>query len=223
MDAVIKIGGSVVQNNSIKKLCRALNTLIRDYSFVIVPGGGDYADLVRQHYRKYHVSSDTAHWMAILSENILGFFLLEQLTFGIPVFTISEISKAIENSRIPIFMPFQYLFEYDPLPHSWDVTSDSIAAHIAEILHAHKLILLKDVDGIYTHDPKQIAQEEAKLISEINLQKADLSVLHSCIDMYLPTILKKYHRSCFVVNGLYPDRLMKILRNEKSIYTKIFL
>jgi acetylglutamate kinase len=35
----------------------------------------------------------------------------------------------------------------DPLPHSWDITSDSIAAFIAGALGAGELILLKPVDG----------------------------------------------------------------------------
>ena len=35
----------------------------------------------------------------------------------------------------------------DPLPHSWDITSDSIAAYIAGVLDARELILVKPIDG----------------------------------------------------------------------------
>jgi aspartokinase-like uncharacterized kinase len=34
----------------------------------------------------------------------------------------------------------------DALPHSWRVTSDSVAARAARLLHARKLVLLKSVD-----------------------------------------------------------------------------
>ena len=34
----------------------------------------------------------------------------------------------------------------DHLPHSWDVTSDSIAARAAVVFHAERLILLKSTD-----------------------------------------------------------------------------
>ena len=88
MDAVIKIGGSVLQSDSVKKLCQTLDQLIRAFSFVIIPGGGEYANLVRHQYKNLNISEDHAHWMAISSENILGFLILEFSLFGVPVFTI---------------------------------------------------------------------------------------------------------------------------------------
>ena len=103
-------------------------------------------------------------------------------------------------------MPFQYLFKQDPLPHSWDVTSDSIAAYLAETLHAQKLILLKDVDGIFTADPKQHPSDQVQLIEKIHLKTEQISSFHTCVDKYLPALLQKYHRSCYIVNGLFPDR-----------------
>ncbi|MFX1293265.1 MAG: hypothetical protein ACFFD2_00205 [Promethearchaeota archaeon] len=223
MDAVIKVGGSVLQKNSVKDLCKSLDKLIKKFSFVILPGGGAFANLVRNYYKIYQNSDDSAHWMAILSENILGFLILEYLELGKPVFSVSEISEILNSSQIPIFMPFQYIFEQDPLPHSWKVTSDSIAAYLAEILQAKKLILLKDVDGIYTRDPKKFPSEEIKLIPLINLKTAELSNFYNCIDSYLPILLKKYQRDCFIVNGFHPERLTQVLHNEKSIYTKIIL
>ena len=39
--------------------------------------------------------------------------------------------------------PYRWLRESDPLPHSWDVTSDSIAAWIASEIGAPQLILIK--------------------------------------------------------------------------------
>jgi aspartokinase-like uncharacterized kinase len=221
MDAVIKIGGSILENPALKPLCRLLDQLTHEFSFVIIPGGGSYANLVRDFDRKYDLSDHTAHWMAILSENILGFFLLEHLTLGIPAFTVDDIPKAINAGRIPIFMPFRHLYEHDPLAHSWDVTSDSIAAYLAESLCSDKLILLKDVDGIFTRDPKETSAETAKFLPEITLKTTKLSTFHSCIDIHLPRLLKKYHRACYIVNGLHPTRLEQLLHNKKTIYTKV--
>ncbi|MGH7649286.1 MAG: hypothetical protein ACREND_14305, partial [Gemmatimonadaceae bacterium] len=39
--------------------------------------------------------------------------------------------------------PYRWLRARDPLPHSWDVTSDSIAAWVAGELHARRLVLVK--------------------------------------------------------------------------------
>lgn len=221
MDAVIKIGGSVLRPDNLKKLTSHLDKLRAEFSFVIIPGGGEYADLVRRNHQTYHLSDDTAHWMAILSENILGFLLLEHLQLGVPAFSLSEISAIISTSKIPVFMPFRHLLNKDPLPHSWDVTSDSIAAYFAESLHAEKLILLKDVDGIYTHDPKQITNQNVELREVIDLRKDDLSPLHTCVDNYLPILLKRYKRTCYIVNGLFLERLEKVLGNKKTIKTVI--
>jgi isopentenyl phosphate kinase len=35
------------------------------------------------------------------------------------------------------------------IPHTWEVTSDTIAAYIAKALNAKELIKVTDVDGIY--------------------------------------------------------------------------
>ena len=39
--------------------------------------------------------------------------------------------------------PYRWLRAADPLPHSWEVTSDSIAAWLAGQLHARRVVLLK--------------------------------------------------------------------------------
>jgi aspartokinase-like uncharacterized kinase len=46
----------------------------------------------------------------------------------------------------------------DVLPHTWDVTSDTIAAWVAKTLHLD-LLLLKSVDGIFINGilKKQVA------------------------------------------------------------------
>ena len=44
---------------------------------------------------------------------------------------------------IPVLAPYRWLREADPLPHSWDVTSDSIAAWVARQVGACELVLVK--------------------------------------------------------------------------------
>ena len=45
--------------------------------------------------------------------------------------------------RVPVLAPSRWLREADPLPHSWDVTSDSIAAWVAGQAGASTLVLVK--------------------------------------------------------------------------------
>ena len=62
---------------------------------------------------------------------------------------------ALDAGRVPVLAPSQWLREADPLPHSWDVTSDSIAAWVAGAVGARELVLVKPAGaaGADTVDP----------------------------------------------------------------------
>src|SRR5439155_581228 len=53
------------------------------------------------------------------------------------------IAAALQADRLPVLAPFRWLRAADPLPHSWEVTSDSIAAWLAGQLHARRVVLIK--------------------------------------------------------------------------------
>ena len=44
---------------------------------------------------------------------------------------------------MPVLAPSRWLRTADPLPHSWEVTSDSIAAWVAGEIGANHLVLVK--------------------------------------------------------------------------------
>jgi hypothetical protein len=54
-----------------------------------------------------------------------------------------QIADAHRSGRTPVLAPSAWLEAADPLPHSWDVTSDSIAAWVAGELGAARLLLIK--------------------------------------------------------------------------------
>jgi hypothetical protein len=64
------------------------------------------------------------------------------------------------TGAVPIFLPATLLLEGDPFTPSWEVTSDSIAAYIANQLDAPKVVFATDVDGSY---PKPQQNPNAKL------------------------------------------------------------
>jgi aspartokinase-like uncharacterized kinase len=112
---------------------------------LVVPGGGPFADTVRKIDSERGLSDDAAHWMAILAMNQYA----ELLTSLVPrtrlVETAEEIEAARESGRLPILVPYRWLRVADPLPHSWEVTSDSVAAWTAGELDAVRLVLIKAV------------------------------------------------------------------------------
>ena len=59
----------------------------------------------------------------------------------------ADVERAAERIRPYIWptplVPSRWLSSVDPLPHTWDVTSDSIAAWVAGAVGATRLVLVK--------------------------------------------------------------------------------
>ncbi len=110
---------------------------------LVVPGGGVFADAVRDVDRRVGLSDDAAHWMAVLAMDQYAHLIASRLPDGTLVSRAGEIALALKDGRIPVLAPYQWLREADPLPHSWDVTSDSISVWIATQVGAAHLVLVK--------------------------------------------------------------------------------
>jgi 5-(aminomethyl)-3-furanmethanol phosphate kinase len=132
---------------------------------------------------------------------------------------LEEIKCFFDLNKLPIFLPSHLLLRDNPLENSWAVTSDSIAVYIAGSLHVTKVLLVTDVDGIYQSDPK--AFSEAKLITILSARKLLAMNKRTSVDKALPKLLLKTPIDCFVVNGLFPERIKLILTGQDSIYTLI--
>src|SRR4029077_18623936 len=104
---------------------------------------GPFADAVRDVDDRLQLSDEAAHWMAILAMDQYAHVIAERLTGGTLVWDRREIADALSKGRVPVLRPSRWLREADPLPHSWDVTRDSIAAWIAGQLGARQLIFVK--------------------------------------------------------------------------------
>ena len=160
----------------------------------IVPGGGMFADAVR----KSRVDDDSAHWMAIAAMDQYGWFIASQ---GIMTTALLQVPD-----RPVVFLPYCSMRQHDPLPHSWDVTSDSIAAWVADILGLD-LLLLKSVDGIL---------ENGNLMKQVkNPIKTEV------VDpFFIPFVLEKKIKTT-IINGSRVDRVEKFLRGETVSGTRI--
>jgi len=178
---------------------------------LFVIGGGEFANLIRKYDNEIEFSEDVTHETAIDAMDILAKLLNDKLAFTDICYTIEEAIGISDLKKIPIMICSDILKENEPFAHSWDVTSDSIAAYIASLLNA-KLLIATNVNGIYTKDP---SLSGAELINEIDVNKL-LTFDESSIDLMLPTLLIEYGLDCYVVNGEFPERVLSIMGNEMN-------
>ena len=219
MEAVLKVGGSLSEYSGIiTKLCRELTVLAENYRIALVPGGAKFADAARKFDKTYGLSNVVAHKMAILAMDQYGFFLSDITPNCYVSYSLEEISNSTKE-KIPIFLPSKHMFQEDPLENSWDVTSDTIAAYVAGLLYAKKLLLVTDVDGIFYEDPKKVLG--AELVEELAAEELLSWNRRTSVDRILPKIILETKLDCYVVNGRYPERIKKILENKKTVCTHI--
>ncbi len=144
IDAAVKVGGALLYDrDALARTLTALELLARSRSILVIPGGGPFADAVRAADAQHSLTDDAAHWMAILAMDQLALLLASKMQNAELVHRRGEIARALARRKIPVLAPFRWLREADPLPHSWDVTSDSIAAWVATEVGARQLILIK--------------------------------------------------------------------------------
>jgi aspartokinase-like uncharacterized kinase len=81
--------------------------------------------------------------MAVLAMDQYAHLIASRLPTGKLVVRSKEIETTLDERCIPVLAPYRWMREADPLPHSWDVTSDSISAWVAAQVGAGRLVLVK--------------------------------------------------------------------------------
>ena len=144
IDVVVKLGGGVLAHvEQFSAALAVIGAVATARRIVVVPGGGPFADAVREVERRIPLSDDAAHWMAVLGMEQYAHLIATRLPGGTLVDDPSQIVAALEANRVPVLAPYRWLRAANPLPHSWDVTSDSIAAWISGAVGARRLVLVK--------------------------------------------------------------------------------
>jgi aspartokinase-like uncharacterized kinase len=218
MRIVVKIGGSLI-----KEAPELVDRLVKEFgsgspkipekryaseglpfSILIVPGGSVFADAVRKVDEKFSLSTDEAHWMSILGMEQYACYLKDK-SCAIAVDSIADLPQGVS-----LLFPYRLLRHEDPLPHTWNVTSDTIAAWVAKQIGA-VLIKATDVDGIF---------RDGKLVREISAASCTGNRA-SCIDSALPEFLLKNRMECLIVNGKSSDRVIQAVYGKPVLGTLV--
>jgi 5-(aminomethyl)-3-furanmethanol phosphate kinase len=209
---VVKVGGGLGRtagDGALRALCTTLGELGTRHPLLVVPGGAGFADAVREADHRFALRAETSHRMAILGMEQFG-WLLGELIPG------AERSAGIDvppTGRTRVLLPAGVAL--DDLPASWQVTSDSIAAAVAVRSGARRLVLVKDVAGLFAEWPAA-----GELISHLTV--GELAALRvDGVDRYLPTVLEQARFETWVISGREPGRLAGLLEHGATVGTRI--
>ena len=205
---VVKIGGSLFPDYAIE-----LAEQLKDTDSLIILGGGEFANLIREYDSAKNFSSEVTHFTAIDCMDIIAKLVNDKVDSTKLAFSLDEINEISDEGFTPIFIVSDFLKKEDPFECSWDVTSDSIAAYVAHILNAN-LFIVTNVNGIYTQEPKEPG---STFISKIDATTL-LTFQESSIDVMLPSLLLKFGTNCYVVNGKFPERVLSLIDDNINDY-----
>ena len=205
---VVKIGGSLFPNYAIN-----LAEKLKGTNSVIILGGGEFANLIRKYDGEMKFTEETNHWTAIDCMDIIAKLVNDKVDSTKLAYSIDEVNEISDEGFTPIFVVSEFLKDEDPFECSWDVTSDSIAAYVANSLNAN-LFIVTNVNGIYTQEPKEPG---STFISKIDA-KTLLTFQESSIDVMLPSLLLEFGTDCYVVNGKYPERVLSLIDDNINDY-----
>lgn len=178
---VVKLGGSLLSCPDLAERLRAILSQWPEARHLIVVGGGPAADVVRGWSRDHSLPEEVAHWVAVRSLSLSRLLVRHLLPESREVSSREAAQALWSEGHTPLLLGVEaYLREAEahdssPLPHRWDVTSDSIAAWVAHRWTADELMLLKSVNLPAEIDAVEAARQEL-------------------VDPFFPTVAEKLPR-----------------------------
>jgi aspartokinase-like uncharacterized kinase len=204
---VVKVGGGI-GDSALPGLCAALGALGERHPLIVVPGGAGFADAVRDADGRFRLRAATSHRMAILGMEQFGWLLSDLIPGAVRSAALDPVRTERTTVLLPAALPLD-------LPASWEVTSDSIAAWVADRVGAGRLVLVKAVDGLFADWPPR-GEPLARLTA------AELAALApGGVDEHLPALLAGAQFETWVIGGRDPARLAELLESGATAGTRI--
>ena len=138
---VVKLGGSLAESGQLKAHIEIIARASRP--LVVVPGGGPFADTVRTLQPQLGLSDATAHRLALLAMHQMALVLCALHERFVTVEYLPEMFVQRTGGPIPVWLPYALQHGDGSLPADWSVTSDALAARLAERLQGAEVVLVK--------------------------------------------------------------------------------
>jgi glutamate 5-kinase len=246
---VIKIGSSLLVNVDKKIRKKWLTSFAKDIKklksknkkIVIVSSGAIALGCKKMNYTKTNLRLDKSQAIASIGQiELMNLFSQTFLKFKL---NISQILLTLDDTEerrrsINAKRTFENLFKLDYIPivneNDTIATSeikygdnDRLASRVAQITNADTLILLSDVDGLFTKNPKMF--KDAKLIKTVNNLSKDIKNINirgmtefgsggMNTKIEASKICNLAGCNMVIANGLYPNPISQIEKNNNCTW-----
>lgn len=198
---VVKLGGSLAGSAWLAGWLEALAAC--GGRVVVVPGGGPFADVVREAQSVMGFDDENAHELALLAMAQYGRALASFRPSFVVAGSLDAIQQALRAGAAPIWSPVEMALTATDIPASWDVTSDSLAAWLAGQVGAARLFLVKH--GAF---------------ADVPVLAADL-VARGVVDRAFPRYLAVGGAPAFLVRADDPSAMVEAVRHGRAIGASI--
>jgi len=218
MRLVVRIGGSVVASPLNPKLMNGytevLKTLRRQKHQVgVVVGGGAHARGFITAAKEMDLEEKVQDETAILISRVLAYLMTRKLGASscksVPV-TIEEAVECLNGGKIVVMGGLRP-----------GITTDAVAALLAESMNAELYVKATDQDGIYDRDPKKFARA-VKLdrlswdeLTGIPTETRHRAGMHQILDPEAVRLLRRRKIKVVVVNGSEPENVLRAVNHER--------
>jgi glutamate 5-kinase len=242
---VIKVGSSLLVDKNKKIRKKWLSSFAKDVQelksknkkIIIVSSGAIALGCIKMSYNKKNLKLDKSQ--AIASIGQIELMNLFSNTFSKYKLNISQILLTLEDTEerrrsLNAKRTFENLFDLNfiPVVNENDTTAtteikygdnDRLASRVAQITNADTLVLLSDVDGLYTKNPKIF--KDAKKIKKVENFNEDLKNINlkgnnefgsggMLTKIEAAKICQLSGCNMIIANGLYLNPIDKIIRKN---------
>jgi len=218
MRLVIRVGGSVVASPFNPVLMNAyvellLNLKRQGHVVAAVVGGGSLSrDLIKT-ARAMGLSEAAQDEVAISVSRLMAQLFVLRLgthgTLSVPN-RIEDAAELLKEGKIVVMGGL--------IP---GMTTDTVAAMLAERVNADLLVKATDVDGVFTRDPKK--HKDAEKLERLSFsdlfglfeKERHEAGIHQVLDPEAVRVLQKKRIRTVVVNGFKPKNVLLAVRGER--------
>jgi uridylate kinase len=215
---VLRIGGSVVASPINTKLMSKYVDVVKrlreqGHEIAVVVGGGSLAREFIGTARELGLNMQAQDEIAIsVSRLFAQLFLkkLEKLSCEKIAITLEDAANCLEDGKVAVMGGLKP-----------GITTDAVAALVAEHIVADLVVKGTDQEGVYNKDPRSYA-DAVKLdrlsyndLAQIFSESKHRAGIHQIIDPEAVKILRRSSMKLVVVNGFKPENVLAALKGQE--------